>query len=360
MNIDDCRDSARGLDSFWRDTKCASEVEVLTESGQALESMLSAVGLARHRVWVEMYILEDDALGRHFERALVGSAATGADVRVLCDGYGSRHGRWSILSRLRRSGVRVAVSRPLWREFPDRRNHRKIVIADRQAYVGGVNIANRYLHHWRDVCLRVQGRSVAEFERVFAEDWMRASGQRCERGEGSAPRGDVRVVAESVESAVVECVGGARRCVLLSTPYFVPPPEVERALTERVTQGVEVAVLIPDVCDSRVVGAVAEEYIARVVARGVRVWRYTAGFNHAKTLVTDDVAMVGSANFDYRSLRRNREIMTLFGGRAAEYLERDFRHALSRSVEVRRSHPSRQGALDRLIRLLATPLHPLL
>ena len=214
------RNFERGFDYFFAQTEGAptNEVTLLADCRRVFERMLSRVMTARQRVWLQMYVFDDDALGRCFER--------GVDVRVLCDGYGCRRSRLTLMRRLRREGVRVAVDGFRWGEWPDCRNHRKMLVADDVAVVGGVNIAVRYLRSWRDVCVEIGDGSVERFARLFLTDWHRACGEVLEPATECDKSASVGCVARNTEEVFVRLVERTRRRVLLSTPYLVPTRRV--------------------------------------------------------------------------------------------------------------------------------------
>lgn len=353
----DNRNFGRGFDYFFDHTPPHPEATLLAGCSKSFERMLEAISAARTKVWLLMYIFDDDALGRRFERALAECAMRGVEVRVLCDGYGCRHSRHTLLRRLQKSGVRMALWNAPKSARADCRNHRKILITDDIAFVGGVNIAVRYLHHWRDACVEIRGESVTQLERVFVEDWTEVCGEKLPLG-SAPPNPTVGIVyrPEEMEEAVVQLIKHSVRRVLVSTPYLIPTARVERALTERAAAGVKVQILIPHRSDTPLTGIASMGCARRLMRWGVEVWLYAEGFNHAKVIVCDHCAMLGSMNLDYRSLGRNREVMTLLTGATAELVAEDFEQALAlaRRAEVHASLFSR--AAEWILR----PLYPLL
>ena len=351
----DNRNFCRGFDYFfWHIPPTAT---LHASCGESFERMLEAIESARTKVWLQMYIFDDDTLGRQFERALARCAARGVEVRVLCDGYGCRYSRHTLLRRLRKCGVQTELWSAPKGVRADCRNHRKVLITDDIAFVGGANIAVRYLRHWRDVCAEIQGESVALFERVFAEDWAEACGELLPLG-GVLPNPAVGIVyrPEEMEQAVVQMIERAERRVLVSTPYLIPTVRVERALTERAAAGVKVQVLIPLQSDTPLTGTASMGCARRLMRRGVEVWLYAQGFNHAKVIVCDHCALLGSMNLDYRSLGRNREVMARLTGATAERVAADFESALTHA----RPAEAHASLFSRAAEWILRPLHPLL
>lgn len=353
----DNRNFRRGFDYFFDHTPLHTDATLHAGCNEIFERMLEAISAARTRVWLLMYIFDDDALGGLFESALAECAARDVEVRVLCDGYGCRHSRHSLLRRLRTKGVRVALWNAPRGVGADCRNHRKILITDNIAFVGGVNIAVRYLRHWRDVCVEIRGESVAQFERVFAEDWAEACGEKLPTQNAPFnPSIGIVYRPEDMEKAVVRMIERARRRVFVSTPYLIPTAQVERALAERAAAGVKVQILIPLRSDTPLTGAASMGCARKLMRWGVEVWLYTKGFNHAKVIVGDHCAMLGSMNCDHRSLGRNREVMALMRGAIAERVAEDFEQALGHSRRAELDDSPFCRAAEWFLR----PLYPLL
>ena len=351
----DNRNFGRGFDYFFRHTPPTATLHV--SCGESFERMLEAIESARTKVWLQMYIFDDDALGRRFERSLSRCAARGVEVRVLCDGYGCRHSRHTLLRRLQKCGVQTGLWNAPKCVRADCRNHRKVLIIDDMAFVGGANIAVRYLRHWRDVCAEIRGESVALFEHVFAEDWAEACGELLPLG-SVPPNPAVGIVyrPEEMEQAVVQMIERAEWRVLVSTPYLIPTARVERALTERAAAGVKVQVLIPLRSDTPLTGTASIGCARRLMRCGVEVWLYAQGFNHAKVIVCDHCALLGSMNLDYRSLGRNREVMARLTGATAERVAEDFESALAHA----RPAEAHASLFSRAAEWILRPLHPLL
>ena len=345
---------------FWLNREVDGRLVVGCQS--VFDGMIRLIEGARRSVCLEMYIVEDDYVGRRFERALVERAAEGVDVRVLCDGYGCRAARRTILRRMARGGVKVLFYPPLLTRCLDARNHRKLLVVDGfEGYVGGVNIARRYVEGWRDVALYLRGDDVTHIAGLFEEDWCAAQGQRVERALIRASLGSQLFTERELRHLYCELLEHASSRVLVSTPYFVPPRELLYALCSTAERGVRVVVLLSEWCDSRVVGAASRAYIPKLLRSGVEVWLYGRGFNHAKCLVVDDVAIVGSANFDYRSMRRNLEAMVVVrGGECLSALCEDFCSALADSRRVSAEEWRSRPLSCRVVEMLTLPLRRLL
>lgn len=324
----------------------------LLESGDACFAALeAAIAGARDHVHLEYYLWRPDAIGTRLRDLLVEKARAGVQVRLLLDPIGSDQIRRRFLQPLHQAGGKSAWFNPIslrrfrWR-YVNFRTHRKIVVCDgRIGFTGGMNISAEHsgqaggVDAWRDTHLRLVGESVHRLQFIFLEDWHFATGQAPFAPDffPSFPEAGRPVWAHVVESGpdnqryaiarlYFTAISGARRQVLLTTPYFVPDQALVAALTNAALRGVEVRILVPKRSDSRLVSAAARSYYDELVSAGVVIEQYGPPMLHAKLLVVDGrIATVGSANFDHRSLMLNFETLVLFyDRRIAGQLQRSF------------------------------------
>ncbi len=324
----------------------ATTVTLLETGDDCFQALETAIAAARHHVHLEYYLWQPDRIGTRLRDLLAARARAGVQVRLLLDPIGSdRIGR-RFLRPLRDAGVKVAWFNPIgprrWRlRYVNFRTHRKIVVCDGQAgFIGGINISDVHSARcngadaWRDVHLRLAGEPVHRLQFIFLEDWYFATDQapfepeffpHCSETAGpwlqiveSGPDNNRHAIARFYFAAIA----GARRQLLLATPYFVPSEALTAALMNAALRGVEVSVLTPKHGDSRLVSAAARSYYDELTSAGVRIYEYGPPMLHAKLLVMDgQVAAVGSANFDHRSLALNFETMAvLYDGEIAARL----------------------------------------
>jgi len=328
----------------------ASGLPLYVEGDALYAAMLASIAKARREVWLESYIFADDAVGRRFAAALAARASAGVDVRLHVDAAGSLF--W-VSRRLARELVRAGVQvrwfhRWSWRDplRYNRRNHRKLLVVDGvEAYVGGFNIHvenSRALYgeeRWRDTHVRLDGtlarQAAALFEAFWAGDrgWTPAS-----RGDalGVLLPGNTRRCRAALRCLYDQAFADARRQAYITTPYFVPDHKLQERLVETAGRGVDVRLLVPhksDVPLARWAGRAAYQKLLRA---GVRIFEYLPRVLHAKTVVTDGAwAVVGTANFDYRSLFLNYELTLVSRDTAlCASLERQFMADLAQSREV--------------------------
>ena len=309
-----------------------NSVEPLVDGVQAYPAMLEAIESAQSSIALASYIFHGDGIGAQFVDALVRAMQRGVAVRVLVDDVDVRFTRSSAAKPLRRAGVQVGVFNPPL--MPARlnavhlRNHRKILVVDGTlGFTGGINIDRRY---WRpdapgdasrDLHFRLRGPVVAQLAEVFADDWQFATGEALRDAPWFVPLEPAGSVLarciddgpdESSEPLRWSIVGGlnaAQRSVRIMTPYFVPDGSLITALDVASMRGVEVDVLLPSQSDLPHVHWAAFGQLWQVIERGCRVWSSPAPFDHSKLMVVDGAwTLLGSANWDARSLRLNFEL----------------------------------------------------
>lgn len=313
-------------------------VELLIDGEATFSSIFDGIARARRTVFAQFYIIRDDRLGRELASRLIERAQAGVDVYLLYDDVGSIFLPRRYLARLRAGGVNVSSfnrQHKLLRFYgPMRinyRNHRKIVVVDdAEAWVGGQNIGVEYLGHsprfgrWRDTQVHVKGPAATSCALVFREDWHWATGEVIPTTGADEVEvdGDQSILvmpsgpADHIEECAIafsEVIARARRRIWIVSPYFVPDVDMQTALFAAVMRGVDVRILIPRRPDHLLVWLASNAHASKMIDHGVSVFRYNAGFLHQKVILMDDeIAGVGTVNFDNRSFSINFEITLWF------------------------------------------------
>jgi cardiolipin synthase len=304
----------------------------LHNGDEAFPAMLEAIAAAKHSVTLATYIFDRDEAGLAFARALGAAVRRGVEVRVLIDATGTRYSWPPILGVLRREKVRYArflPAFPLWRLISiNLRCHRKILVIDGQiGFTGGMNIraghwlARKPAHPIRDLHFRVDGPVVHHLQEVFAEDWFFTTGEVLERDRwfpdlkemGSIPARGIEDGPDEdpdpLRWTILAALAAAQRSVRIMTPYFLPDPALISALNLAALRGVRVDILLPKHNNLPVVGWASQAMWWQVLDHGCRLWLSPPPFDHAKIMVVDEFwSLIGSANWDSRSLRLNFEL----------------------------------------------------
>jgi cardiolipin synthase len=327
----------------------ARALTLYAEGDAFYRAVLEDVAAARDHVHAEYYIVEPDRTGAMLRDALAAAARRGVSVRLLADAAGSARLSRRFLAPLLAAGGHFARFNPvlhqrLGQRIANFRTHRKILVVDgRVGFTGGINVADCHSRAasgdgaWRDTALRIEGAAVHGLQATFLENWAFAT----RRAGWSGTLGDLRrrffppdeggdrvvqIVSSgpdqevpAVESLYFAALAGARERAWITTPYLVPSEPLLGALASAALRGVDVQLLLPRRTDSRLVDAAGRTFHDELVAAGARIHLYGPPMLHAKTCVIDrDLAIVGSANLDNRSMRLNFEVVAaIYGGPTA-------------------------------------------
>ena len=298
-------------------------MELLTSPSSIFSALIDDLHHARESIDMEYYIFANDRTGGLFANLLCRKAKQGLRVRLIVDGFGSMSLSRSMAHKFVECGVEF-TSHSLLRRA---RHHRKMAIIDgRIAHIGGINIADRYvvgnnLGAWYDAQLRLSGGAVTAVARLFDYDFMMSEGAVCEVPLTYSHSGLEVVWSEArggyaMAELLREVIASARKQLLITTPYFMPPAGVMMQLSSAVARGVEVTIVVPERCDVWLLDHVMRRHVASAHARGINIRICRGAFVHAKMGIVDDRSVViGSANLDARSLGLNHEIMAVVTNR---------------------------------------------
>ena len=327
-----------------------------------LDDMIERISHAEHFVFLEYFILAEGAIWDRLHGVLLEKARSGVEVKIIFDDFGNiRRFSGETLDALRAAGIEVYVFNPV-HEYVNRlyfnyRDHRKIACIDGNfAYTGGVNVADEYANlvnrfgYWKDSGVRLEGEGAWGLTSAFIEMWSFLGGEM--NREMDYYRPSTRVLSDGfcqpftdgplnnpdnpAEDAYLQMIHNARRFLYITTPYFIPDESIMRALCVAGDGGVDVRLMLPGIPDHRYTDLVAESYFGELIEHGVRVYRYTPGFLHAKSVMVDrEVAFIGSVNMDYRSFELHYECgVMLYGVSAIEDLLEDMDHIMEQCHEL--------------------------
>ncbi len=312
-----------------------NKIKILNNGEETFRVIIEDLEQAKHHIHIEFYIIEDDEIGNRIKDLLIRKARQGVEIRIIYDDVGSWKLNKKYLKSLSDEGIEVYAFMPV--KFPfftsrvNYRNHRKIIVVDgKVGFVGGINIADRYIkgiHNlgiWRDTHLRLEGESVYDLQMVFMIDWyftskkvmdekaylkkFAADEEHLVQITASGPDSDYETIMQAYFSAITT----ATEYIYIVSPYFLPTESILFALKTVSLSGVDVRIILPARSDSPMTYWSSLSYIQELLESGIKVYFYEKGFSHSKIMIVDDVfASVGSANMDYRSFSQNFEIMAL-------------------------------------------------
>ncbi|MGN6137029.1 MAG: cardiolipin synthase [Aureliella sp.] len=309
-----------------------NSVQTLVDGDEAYPAMLAAIDQATQSVTLATYIFDRDRVGLQFVAALGRAVSRGVRVRVLIDNVGASYRFPTVLGPLRRAHVPVAFFLPTllpWRlQYSNLRNHRKVLIVDgRIAFTGGMNI--RQGHEVkipsrgpvRDLHFRIVGPVVGQLQEIFAVDWRFTTDELLSGPEWFACAEDsgavaARCIADGPDESLDRtrkllhgAISVARKSIAIVTPYFLPDDALITALNIAAMRGVTVDIFVPERGNLRFVQWAATSQYWQVLEHGCRLWLTPPPFDHTKIMLVDEEwALVGSTNWDPRSLRLNFEL----------------------------------------------------
>jgi cardiolipin synthase len=365
------------------------------EDGRATyAAMLQAIRGARHHVHMEMYIFEDDEVGREFARAMAERARAGVKVRLIYDAVGSMRARKGFFEEMEQAGIAVAVFNPVATGLVKRgpidaqaRDHRKLLLVDgRVAVLGGINISRVYGsasasgsggggggdkggaafedRPWRDLQVRIEGPAVADFQRAFVEQWKKwkkeslpeaglypklsPAGPHLVRAVASSPSEDG--APDALYLALISAIEAAETEVCITNAYFVPHPQLLEALAAAARRGVDVKLVLPGKTDNALVFHAGRANYQPLLEAGVKIYERKERLLHTKSAVIDGVwSTIGSTNLDWRSLAYNDELnAVVIGPEFAARMKAIFERDLANSEAITPGKWAKRPFMDRI------------
>lgn len=344
-------------------------IDTYTNISQMIPQLLHDIGRAKEYVFFQFFKFENDPLGVEIQEALINKAQDGVPVYVIYDAFPGCIVNHSFFHEMHLYGVEVHRYNPIFplpSAYSNNRNHRKIVVIDGKiGYIGGMNIAQRYLTgvhggNWRDTHLRITGTACQDLQQVFLDDWHKlssaanidlptlylsrvdtASAMQTQPAKGAQPaQSAIQIIASDPEDsqspilhAMIQMADAAKQYLYIQSPYFLPPKPLQEALCEAAKRGVDVRLMIPKRGDRSIfISYASRSYLKPLLKSCVKVFFHNTGFIHAKMLVADNkITTVGSTNIDFRSFTLSSEVNafvydTLFAQQMRQIFEQDMRH----------------------------------
>lgn len=369
---------------IYRDT----EVTYFPLGDDMLPALLEDLNKAERYIFMEYFIIDEGVMWGEILGILEEKAKAGLDVRVMFDGMNEMTTlSYDYIERLHKVGIKAQAFspvKPILSTYYNYRDHRKITVIDGQvAYTGGVNIADEYVNkrqrfgHWKDTALRLDGFAVQTLKALFLTMWSvtgvddPADMDRYlqEKPQKKKSEGLVLPYANSpltyhkvAENVYLHLLNTSTDYVYIMTPYLILDDELVRAMTFAARRGVDVRIIMPGIPDKQYAFDIATTYFKALLGAGVRIFRYTPGFVHAKIYISDaKQAVVGTINTDYRSLYQNFENgVYLYKNLEVLKIEQDFEATQALSEEVTLESLSKMPMFHRLGGYLFSLIGPLM
>ena len=361
----------------------SNHIKLLINGEAKFPEVLATLDKAQRHIHMEYYDWENDVRGNQIKEVLLKKVAEGVKVRVLFDDYASRGIKRNIIRELKAAGAdvypKIKVKLYQVANRLNHRDHRKVIIVDGiVGFVGGINISDRYDNSidtglwWRDTHAKISGPLAISLQRHFLVSWNSSQSTPLSFSADLFPQGE-KPVAEDVPAVAQVVAGGpiypmsnimltyfkiftlSREKLYITNPYFIPNESILDALKQAALSGVDVRLMIPKKSDSLLVGLSANYYFNDLLEAGVRIFRYSKGFVHAKTVIADGrLSVVGTANMDIRSFDLNFEIMSLIYSRQfAKSMENMYLDDLKDCDEIDGITWAKRGVWIRLVEAIA-------
>lgn len=365
-----------------------NDIRIFTDGRSFFDELFADLKNASEYINLQFYIIACDGLGRKLRDILIERAQAGVKVRVIYDYIGSFDARRrDFFQRMKENGVEVhsffRLSFPSHVNRLNWRNHRKVVVIDgKVGYIGGMNVAERYMGSfdggkWRDTAARITGPCVGALQYHFAVDW-KFMGQDllCDPVAGCGVDTHAHVADTTLQVLAsgpndrwgnmtllfYKAISTARHRVWLQTPYFLPSEGLMKALESAALAGVDVRVMMPRHSDSRILTYASHSYVEECLLAGVKVYLYEAGMLHAKVLIVDsDFSTLGSTNFDFRSLEHNfEENLVMYSQGANRILAQGFEEDAKDCMRLKLSEWNRRDRRRKVQESIYRLLSPIL
>lgn len=363
-----------------------NEAQVFHHGKDKFRALIDDLRKAEHYIHLQYYIIEDDGIGHQLREVLEERARNGVNVRVIYDDFGCWGVKRDFFRGMKDAGVDChpffKVAFPPFATRINWRNHRKLAIIDgKVGFIGGMNVADRYIDGgkkfgcWRDTHMRVVGPAVAAIQYSFAVDWSFMGQELLQVPVSVDPPAHIKEPAgmqmlrcgptnewSDISLYMLKAIGCAKKRVYIQTPYFLPPEAMLNALQAAALAGVDVRVMMPLKSDSFTLTYASYSYIMECLRAGIKIYLFTAGMLHSKTMMIDDrISAIGSANIDFRSFEHNFEdTMFVFSRQVNATLRQQFMEDQKMCRRVRpsewRKRPYTQKAKESIVRLLSPVL----
>lgn len=356
-------------------------IRTLRNGDEIFGAMLAAIRDAEYTVDMMTFVYWRGEIAEKFAAALADRARAGVRVRLLLDGFGSRLIEKDQLDLMVEAGVEVAWFRKPLYLSPLKQNHRchrkVLVIDERTAFTGGVGIAEEWCgdarneHEWRDTHVQVSGPAVDGLAAAFAQNWAECHDElfdsrdrfvNCERqGEAvvQVVRGSASFGWQDMQTLIRVVLESAEERLRLTTAYFAPDAFFTQLLCAAAKRGVEVEILLPGPhTDKRVCQLAGQRYYEDLIACGVKIYQYQPTMLHAKVITVDRVAsLVGSTNFNRRSLDHDEEVMlAVMDCDFTAALDGHFEEDKEKSVLIERARWKRRSIAQRAREAAVVPI----
>ena len=360
-----------------------THLEILNNGDVFFPRLIKEISNAKDYIFMEFYIVKNDNIGTKVLDVLKQKAMEGLDVYLIYDHYGSsKHLNKKYMKSIKEAGVQIGIFDPthlsIWNSNLNYRNHRKATVIDgKVGFVGGMNLGDEYNHEdkkfgfWRDTHVILKGNGVTSIQNVFVKDWYYITNSVIEKPMDKSVetyKGFTSIIESGpdfenskIRDVYFKMINKAKKSIKIVTPYLIIESELMLAIKTAVKSGVQVELLVPGKHDYKAVGYATQSYYEQLLKVGARIYEYKDRFVHSKILLIDDeLASVGSVNFDPRSFHLNFEVTSIFENESVEFLVDSFKEDLTKSTEVDYEKWKKRSFVTKIIQGLFSMFSPVL
>ncbi|MEG0236735.1 cardiolipin synthase [Cetobacterium sp.] len=357
------------------------------EAKYYFENLTLSIKNAKKSIYMEYYIFDDDEVGAPIYDLLLEKVKEGVEIKIIVDGAGTRGVSRKRVEELKRAGIMFEVFFPSYFPFvkvgnlrANYRDHRKIALIDNKiCFSGGLNIGKDYigkgrLGNWQDIGFSLKGEAIIDYLHEFERSWKFLKKDTTDIFQTIAIDKDdhsltpIQVVSSgpnyefhTIKDTFLSLIVKAEKSIHIETPYFIPDEPILDALKAALVSGVKVKIVIPSVGDHAFVYWANQYFYGELIELGAEIYKYKYGFIHSKLIIVDgEIAFLGTANFDYRSMYQNFEISLLILGNNITELEKRIDKDISDSKRVTLEEYKNRGKKDRVLESISKLLAPIL
>lgn len=364
----------------------SNNFKLYSEPKDFFENLKLEIKNAKKSIYMEYYIFDDDEFGSLIYNLLMEKAKDGVDIKIMVDGVGTSGVSKKRINDLKKVGIMFEFFFPSYFPFikignlrANYRNHRKMTIVDNKiCFSGGLNIGKDYLGmghlgHWQDIGFSLRGEAITDYLHEFERSWKFLEKDTeykfqeivIDRDDQALSATPIQVVSSgpnyefhTIKDTFLYLIMKAEKSIYIETPYFVPNDSTLDALKAALISGVKVTIIIPIRPDHAFVFWANQYFYGELIELGAEIYKYKKGFLHSKLMIVDgEVAFLGTANFDYRSMYQNFEInLLMLGDNIAELEKRvaqDIIHSKKVTLEEYRTRSRKGRVLESISKLLA-------
>ncbi|MDD2180768.1 MAG: cardiolipin synthase [Bacilli bacterium] len=365
-----------------------NKVKLLNNGDEKYKFLLEELEKAKIFINFEYFIIKEGFVFDQIKEVLIKKAKLGVEVRFLYDDFGCVDLPKKYLKELKNNGIKVGcfnkINFKIFRPSINYRNHHKIVVIDNKiSFMGGINIGDEYAHlddyygFWRDTHLMIEGSATRDLNIVFIKSWYHTTGELLDdkkflkEHKVANDKGAVQIVSDGPHNKVdvlrnsfIKLINEANKRVWIVTPYLILDNELSIALKLAAASGVDVRIIVPGLHDKgkKIVYKATESFFNELLEYGVKIYKYQNLFIHSKILIIDnDVASVGTVNFDYRSFDLHFEVTAIiYTDPVIKDLINSYENDLANSTQVMYEMWQKRSFGQKVIESLVKIFSPLL